>query len=132
MPVNSSCRLGRVAACAAALAAACVAPPAAAYEPAPLRGAALQLVRDVLAASPGEARSGFATVADGTRVPYDRYCLVGSEFANDRTRAYFTFVDDLRRLRGDYATLEEDAGGRPTKILVEADGARVVVTYLRW
>lgn len=116
----------------AALAAACAAPPAAAYEPAPLRGAALQLVRDIVAASPGEPRPGDATVADGTRVPYDRFCLVGSEFAGDRTSSFFTFVDDLRRLRGDFATLEEARDGRATKILVDVEGKRVVVTYLRW
>ncbi len=130
--MNSPRRLRLVAIGMAALAAACAAPPEAAYEPQPLRGAALQLMRDMLAASPGEPRPGEATVADGTRVPYDRFCLVGSEFANDRTRSYFAFVDDLRRLRGDFATLEEDASGRPTKVLVEADGKRVVVTYLRW
>lgn len=118
--------------CVAVVAAACLAPPESAYEPEPLRGAALQFMRDMLAASAGESRPGFATVADGARVPYDRYCLVGGEFASDRTRAYFAFVDDLRRLRGDFATLEEDASGRPTKVLVEADGKRVVVTYLRW
>ncbi|MCA3007116.1 MAG: hypothetical protein INH34_01940 [Phycisphaerales bacterium] len=130
--MNAPRRLRSVASAMAALAAACAAPPAAAYEPAPLRGAALQLVRDIVAASPGEPRPGDATVADGTRVPYDRFCLVGSEFANDRTRSYFAFVDDLRRLRGDFATLEEDASGRPTKVLVEADGKRVAITYLRW
>ncbi|MFN6144763.1 MAG: hypothetical protein ACK5AL_00220 [Planctomycetota bacterium] len=118
--------------CVAVVAAACLAPPESAYEPEPLRGAALQFMRDMLAASAGESRPGFATVADGARVPYDRYCLVGGEFASDRTRSYFAFVDDLRRLRGDFATLEEDASGRPTKVLVEADGKRVVVTYLRW
>lgn len=112
--------------------AACAMLPHGAYEPAPLRGPALQLMRDMLAASGGAPAAGVATASDGTRVPYDRYCLVGSEFAGDRLRSYFQFVDDLRRLGGDYAALESDAQGRPLKLLVDCDGKRVVVTYLRW
>jgi hypothetical protein len=102
------------------------------YEPAPLRGPALQLMRDVIAAAAGAPSAGVVTASDGTKVPYDRFCLVGSEFAKDRLRTYFAFVDDLRRLGGDYAALETDDQGRPLKLLVDCDGKRVVVTYLRW
>lgn len=116
----------------ALLCAACGALPHGPYEPAPLRGAARQLMRDMLAAAPSPAQRGEVTAADGARVPYDRYCLVGSQFAGDRTRAYHAFVDDLQRLGGDFAALEHDRDGRPAKILVDVDGVRIVVTYLRW
>lgn len=112
--------------------AACGGLPHGPYEPVPLRGAARQLMRDMMAASPSPAEAGEAATADGARVPYDRYCLVGSEFAGDRMRTYFAFVDDLGRLGGDVAALERDRDGRATKILVVVDGQRVVVTYMRW
>jgi hypothetical protein len=129
--LESSLR-ARVSPCLALLFAACAVLPHGPYEPAPLRGPARQLMRDMLAASPSPAQPSVATAADGARVPYDRYCLIGSEFASDRTRAYFAFVDDLRRLGGDFAALEHDRDGRATKILVDVDGQRIVVTYLRW
>lgn len=114
------------------LIAACAASPRGRYEPVPLRGDARQRMLDVLAAGQMPARPDTVTVSDGTRVPYDRHCVVGSEFAGDRARSFFTFVDELRRCGGDFAALEHDRDGRVTKILVDVDGQRIVVTYLRW
>ncbi|MBM3974053.1 MAG: hypothetical protein FJ301_08140 [Planctomycetes bacterium] len=114
------------------LVAACAAPPRGPYEPLPLRGDARQLVLDALASAQSPPRPDTVTVSDGSRVPYDRHVLVGSEFADDRASRYYAFVDELRRRGGDFASLEHGSGGRPAKILVDVDGQRVVVTYLRW
>lgn len=126
-------RRRRVVSMALAIAfAGCAISPRRPYEPSPLRGPALEWMRDVLAAAPGEPSAGVVTASDGTQVPYDRFCLVGSALTRDRLRTYFTFVDDLKRMGGDYAALETDEQGRPLKLLVVCDGKRVVVTYLRW
>lgn len=116
----------------AALLVACATSPRGPYEPAPLRGAARALMLEALASAQSPPRPDTVTVSDGTRVPYDRHCIVGSALADDRAGSYHAFVEDLRARGGDFATLEQERDGRPAKILVDVDGQRVVVTYLRW
>ena len=75
---------------------------------------------------------GTVTLASGEQLPYDRYCLVGSQLAADRGRSFETFVEALRAEGGEFQTIESRAEGKPSKILVVLDGKRIVVSVQQW
>jgi hypothetical protein len=101
-------------------------------EPRPLRGAALEWARAALERNRVVEEDGDVTASHGERVPYSRYCLIGSALGEDRGLAFAEFAAELLARGCEYRSLEEGAGGYVTKLLVVADGERVVFSYLRW
>ena len=102
-------------------------------EPRALEGEALEWARAALSKHRGEARkSGSVTASHGEQVPYDDYCLVGSEFGEDRAAAFHAFAEGLLARGCEYRALEVNARGDVTKLLVVVDGERIVFSYLRW
>ncbi len=101
-------------------------------EPSPLRGAALEWARAALERCRVIDEDGDVSAGDGERVPYSRYCLIGSEFGADRGTAFANFAEGLLARGCEYRVLEQGAAGHITKLLVVVDEERVVFSYLRW
>jgi len=102
-------------------------------EPRALEGEALEWVRAALSKHRGETRrAGSVTASHGEEVPYDDYCNVGSEFGEDRASAFHAFAQGLLARGCEYRALEVNSRGDVTKLLVVADGERIVFSYLRW
>ena len=104
-----------------------------------LEGAARELMREKLAAADGaegpsklHATSGFETASSGERVPYDRYCLVGSTLQAERAGEFDALVAELTARGGVFYVFHQRSDGKPGKVLVNLDGQRVVVSTLQW
>jgi hypothetical protein len=107
--------------------------------PAPLPAAAVAYVRQHLATFDGpdgpsslHGSPGSVTDANGESVRYDRYLLIGTELGRDRGQAFAEFVRELELRGGSYRTLERMLDGRPSKVLVDVDGQRIVVSVQKW
>lgn len=107
--------------------------------PAPLPAAAVAYVRQCLATfdgpagpSPLHGSPGSVTDASGEVVRYDRYLLIGTELGRDRGQAFAEFVRELEVRGGSYRTLERLLDGRPSKVLVDVGGQRIVVSVQKW
>ena len=107
--------------------------------PAPLPTSAVAYVRQCLATfdgpdgpSPLHGSPGSVTDASGEVVRYDRYLLIGTELGRDRGQAFAEFVRELEVRGGSYRTLERLVDGRPSKVLVDLGGQRIVVSVQKW
>jgi hypothetical protein len=102
-------------------------------DPAALPLAAAQLLQARMTTEGGaEHAPGTVAIANGERVPYDRYLLVGSELGQDRGTAYAAFLREIVERGGTYRVLEQRQDGSPIKVLMVVDDVRVVVSVLRW
>lgn len=106
--------------------------------PAPLRGEARQVVANELARFDGpsgparlHATPGVVHLADGSRIEYDRTCLVGSRLSEDRTAAFRNLIARLQEAGGEFQTLEYQ-NEEIDSILVNLDGQRIRITTLKW
>ncbi len=122
---------------------ACAATPAGGASPScpppPLTGEALEFVRAEIARFDGPngpdklfLTGGQGTASDGRKVDYDRWLNVGSYLLEDRGRAFDAFVDGIAQRGGSYFALYMRSDDRPGRILLVADGKRVMVSVQEW
>jgi hypothetical protein len=105
--------------------------------PAPLPTAAAEVVNQRLAAfgepQPGGLYGpGDLDLADGGKLPYDRYLLVGSELGRDRGESFAAFLRQLRELGGSYRVLAQRRDGTPIKVLLTLGERRIVAAMQQW
>jgi hypothetical protein len=107
--------------------------------PPPLSGAALEFVRAEIAKFDGPdgpdklfVTGGYGHAADGRKIAYDRWLNVGSLLLGDRGRAFDAFVEGIAQRGGSYFPLYMRSDNKPGKILVVADGKRVMVSVQEW
>ncbi|MFM1873752.1 MAG: hypothetical protein RL398_3174 [Planctomycetota bacterium] len=105
--------------------------------PAPLPSSAAEVVSKRLAAfgepQPGGLYGpGDVDLADGGKLPYDRFLLVGSELGRDRGESFAAFLHQLRELGGSYVVLAHRQDGTPIKVLLSLGERRIVAAMQQW